>query len=60
MKISVSGGGSGTGIYQVAGKAIDIGDSDILAPAHPALVDNKVAVIGFAVVTNPERRRSKA
>jgi len=53
VKISVSGGGSGTGISQVAGKAIDIGDSDILAPTHPELVDNKVAVIGFAVVTNP-------
>jgi phosphate transport system substrate-binding protein len=53
VKISVSGGGSGTGISQVAGKAIDIGDSDILAPAHPELVDNKVAVIGFAVVTHP-------
>ncbi len=53
VKISVSGGGSGTGISQVAGKAIDIGDSDILAPTHPELVDNKVAVIGFAVVANP-------
>jgi phosphate transport system substrate-binding protein len=53
VKISVSGGGSGTGISQVAGKAIDIGDSDILAPSHPELVDNRVAVIGFAVVTNP-------
>jgi phosphate transport system substrate-binding protein len=53
VKISVSGGGSGTGISQVVGKAIDIGDSDILAPAHPELVDNRVAVIGFAVVTNP-------
>jgi phosphate transport system substrate-binding protein len=53
IRISVSGGGSGTGISQVAGKAIDIGDSDILAPTHPELVDNKVAVIGFAVVTNP-------
>jgi phosphate transport system substrate-binding protein len=53
VKISVSGGGSGTGISQVAGKAIDIGDSDILAPAHPELVDNKVAVIGFSVVTHP-------
>jgi phosphate transport system substrate-binding protein len=53
VKISVSGGGSGTGISQCAGKAIDIGDSDILAPSHPELVDNRVAVIGFAVVTNP-------
>jgi phosphate transport system substrate-binding protein len=54
VKISVSGGGSGTGINQVAAKAIDIGDSDILAPSQPSLVDNKVAVIGFAVIVNPE------
>lgn len=53
VKISVSGGGSGTGINQVAAKAIDIGDSDILAPSQPSLVDNKVAVTGFAVVVNP-------
>jgi phosphate transport system substrate-binding protein len=52
-KISVSGGGSATGITQVAAKAIDIGDSDITAPDHPELVDNRVAVVGFAVVTNP-------
>jgi phosphate transport system substrate-binding protein len=53
VKISVSGGGSGTGINQVAAKAIDIGNSDILAPTQPDLVDNKVAVIGFAVIVNP-------
>ena len=53
VKISVSGGGSGTGINQVAAKAIDIGDSDILAAGHPELYDSRVAVIGFAVVTNP-------
>ncbi len=54
VKIAVSGGGSGTGINQAAAKAIDIGDSDILAPSQPSLVDNKVAVIGFAVITNPD------
>jgi phosphate transport system substrate-binding protein len=54
VKISVSGGGSGTGINQAAAKAIDIGDSDILAPTQPALVDNKVAAIGFAVIVNPD------
>lgn len=54
VKISVSGGGSGTGVNQVAAKAIDIGDSDVLAPTQPSLVDNKVAVIGFAVVTNAD------
>ncbi len=53
VRISVSGGGSGTGINQAAAKAIDVGDSDIQAPAHPELHDNRVAVIGFAVVTNP-------
>lgn len=53
VKISVSGGGSGTGINDAAAKAVDIGDSDILAPTHPELHDNRVAVIGFAVVTNP-------
>jgi len=53
VKISVSGGGSGTGINQVAAKAIDIGDSDITAPAHPELHDNRVAVIGFAIIVNP-------
>jgi phosphate transport system substrate-binding protein len=53
VKISVSGGGSSTGINQVAAKAIDIGDSDITAPDHPELVDHRVAVVGFAIVTNP-------
>jgi phosphate transport system substrate-binding protein len=53
VKISVSGGGSSTGINQVAAKAIDIGDSDILAVGHPELVDHRVAAVGFAVITNP-------
>jgi len=53
VKIAVSGGGSGTGINLVAARAIDVGNSDILAPAHPELVDHKVCVIGFAVIANP-------
>jgi phosphate transport system substrate-binding protein len=53
VQISVSGGGSATGINQVAAKAVDIGDSDILAAGHPELRDNRVAVVGFALVTNP-------
>ncbi len=53
VKIAVSGGGSGTGINQVAAKAVDIGDSDILAVNQPDLVDHRVAVIGFAIVAHP-------
>jgi phosphate transport system substrate-binding protein len=53
VKISVSGGGSGTGINQVAAKAVDIGDSDIQAPTHPELHDNRVCVVGFAVIVHP-------
>lgn len=53
VKISVSGTGSGTGITQVAAKAVDIGDSDILAAGHPELVDHKVAVAGFALIAHP-------
>src|ERR1700722_5419879 len=53
VKIAVSGGGSGTGINEVAQKAVDLGDSDILAANHPELVDHRVAVIGFAIVTHP-------
>jgi phosphate transport system substrate-binding protein len=53
VKISVSGGGSAAGIAQVAARAIDIGDSDILAVGHPELVDSRVAVVGFAVIANP-------
>ncbi|GAC1309891.1 MAG: phosphate ABC transporter substrate-binding protein [Isosphaeraceae bacterium] len=53
VKISVSGGGSGTGINQAAAKAVDIGNSDILAPSHPELYDSRVAVIGFSVIVNP-------
>lgn len=52
--INASGGGSGTGINEVAAKAADIGDSDILAPMHTELRDNRVAVIGFALVTHPD------
>lgn len=53
VQISVSGGGSATGINQVVAKAVDIGDSDILAVGHPELHDNRVAVVGFALVTHP-------
>jgi phosphate transport system substrate-binding protein len=53
VKISVTGGGSRTGLALVASKSVDLGDSDILASNAPDLVDHKVAVIGFSVVINP-------
>lgn len=53
-KISVTGGGSRVGITQVAAKAVDLGDSDILAKGYSELVDHRVAVVGFALATNPD------
>lgn len=54
VKISVAGGGSKVGLTQVAAKSVDIGDSDIPASGDQAgLVDHKVAVVTFAVITHP-------
>ncbi len=53
VKISVSGGGSMTGITQAAQRGVDIGDSDVPAPNQPSLVDHEVAVVPFGVVINP-------
>ncbi|WP_234121081.1 phosphate ABC transporter substrate-binding protein [Clostridium hydrogenum] len=60
--VNVQGGGSGTGLSQVAQGAVDIGDSDIYADQGgklsaddvKALVDHKVCVIGFSVVTSSD------
>ena len=53
IKISVTGGGSRTGIALVGSKSVDIGDSDIVATGQDTLVDHRVAVIGFSIVVNP-------
>jgi len=58
--INVQGGGSGTGLSQVAQGAVQIGASDVLAntklatPAADTLVDHIVAKQGWIMVTNKD------
>ncbi len=58
--ITVNGGGSGTGLSQVAQGAVQIGESDVLAstklatPDANKLVDHVVARQGWIVVTNKD------
>lgn len=57
VNVVVSGGGSFTGLQQVAAGSVNIGDSDVAAPsdyASAGLVDHQVAVAPFLIVVNPD------
>ncbi|HHT27757.1 MAG TPA: phosphate ABC transporter substrate-binding protein [Firmicutes bacterium] len=59
VEITVQGGGSGTGMTQVATGTADIGMSDITIEERPelmnaGLVDHPIAIIGFAIAVHPE------
>lgn len=59
VDITIQGGGSGTGLTQVAQGNATIGNSDIFAEQQTGLstkklVDHKVAVVGMTPVVNPE------
>lgn len=57
VTINLSGGGSFTGMNQVAAGAVNIGNSDVELPndlKDKGLVDHKVAVAPFVFIVHPE------
>lgn len=60
VSITLNGGGSGTGLKQVADGSVDIGNSDVAADTKldkavaDGLVDHKVCVVTMATVVNKD------
>jgi phosphate transport system substrate-binding protein len=57
VTVNIAGGGSFTGMNQVAAGSVNIGNSDVNLPADfkdKGLVDHQVAVIPFVFITNPD------
>lgn len=57
VQVNLSGGGSMTGLNNVASGAIEIGNSDVLAPDElksAGLVDHQVCVAPFILITNKD------
>ena len=57
VTVNISGGGSFTGMNQVASGAVNIGNSDVaLTPEYKdkGLVDYQIAVAPFVFITNPD------
>lgn len=57
VTVNIAGGGSFTGLNQVASGAVNIGNSDVDVPAElkdKGLVDHQVAIAPFVFVTNSD------
>ncbi|MDR3559982.1 MAG: phosphate ABC transporter substrate-binding protein [Negativicutes bacterium] len=57
VTVNIAGGGSFTGMNQVASGAVQIGNSDVNIPAElkdAGLIDHQVAVAPFVMVVNPD------
>lgn len=56
ITVNISGGGSFTGLNQVAAGNVNIGNSDVFATGEyqdKGLVDHKICVIPFTIIVNP-------